>query len=54
MRSGRRSIADYVLLAEVEYSGWTHTGTLRHPSFKGLREPDDRGVVCVIDDTGNS
>ena len=29
------------LLAEVEYRAWTHTGTLRHPSFKGLRETED-------------
>jgi bifunctional non-homologous end joining protein LigD len=26
-----------VLIAEVEYTEWTHLNTLRHPSFKGLR-----------------
>ena len=26
------------LVAEIEYRGWTHDGSLRHASFKGLRE----------------
>jgi bifunctional non-homologous end joining protein LigD len=26
------------LVAEVEFTEWTHTGTLRHPSYKGLRD----------------
>lgn len=26
------------LVCEIEYSEWTHAGTLRHPSFKGVRE----------------
>ena len=29
------------LSAEIEYRAWTHTGTLRHASFKGLREAED-------------
>ena len=29
------------LVAEVEFSEWTSAGTLRHPSFKGLREDKD-------------
>lgn len=29
--------ADPELVAEVEFSEWTAAGTLRHPSFKGLR-----------------
>ncbi|WP_029620592.1 non-homologous end-joining DNA ligase [Pseudorhizobium marinum] len=29
------------LLAEVKFRAWTHTGTLRHASFKGLREAAD-------------
>ncbi len=33
------------LLAEVEYRAWTHNGTLRHPSFKGLREGEDWAEV---------
>ena len=32
------------LVAGVEYGEWTQAGTLRHPSYKGLRDdvdPDD-------------
>ena len=36
------------LLAEVEYRAWTHTGTLRHPSLKGLREVEDWAEVYRI------
>jgi len=31
---------DPVLCARVEFTEWTRTGTLRHPSFKGLVAPD--------------
>jgi bifunctional non-homologous end joining protein LigD len=34
------------LVAEVEFSEWTAAGTLRHPSFKGLR--DDKPAADVI------
>ena len=34
------------LVGEVEFSEWTRDGTLRQPSFKGLREDKDpRAVV---------
>jgi bifunctional non-homologous end joining protein LigD len=33
------------LVAEVEFTEWTHTGTLRHPSYKGLR--DDKPATAV-------
>lgn len=33
------------LTAEIEYRAWTHTGTLRHASFKGLREEADWAEV---------
>jgi bifunctional non-homologous end joining protein LigD len=28
-------------VAEVEFSEWTKAGTVRHPSFKGLRYDKD-------------
>lgn len=33
------------LVAEVEFTEWTHNGTLRHPSYKGLR--DDKAAAEV-------
>ena len=33
------------LVAEVEFREWTHTGTLRAPSYKGLREDAEPGDV---------
>jgi bifunctional non-homologous end joining protein LigD len=34
------------LVAEVEFNEWTATGTMRHPSFKGLRDDKDpRDVI---------
>ncbi|MBA2522024.1 MAG: DNA ligase [Solirubrobacterales bacterium] len=38
--------AEPVLVAEVEFAEWTDAGTLRHPSYKGLR--DDRPAETVI------
>jgi bifunctional non-homologous end joining protein LigD len=35
-----------VLVAEVEFSDWTAGGTLRHPSYKGLR--DDKASHDVV------
>ena len=29
------------LVAEIDYTEWTRTGVLRHPSFKGLRDDYD-------------
>ncbi|OAE45436.1 non-homologous end-joining DNA ligase [Agrobacterium tumefaciens] len=34
-----------VLIAEVEYRGWTGDGKLRHASYKGLRDPDENGDI---------
>ena len=34
------------LVAEVEFSEWTRSGTLRQPSFKGLR--DDKDAADVV------
>lgn len=33
------------LVAEIEFSEWTEEGSLRHPSFKGLREDKPAKVV---------
>jgi len=33
------------LVAEVAFSEWTHTGTVRQPSYKGLRHEKDPGEV---------
>ena len=33
------------LVADVEFSEWTSGGTMRHPSFKGLRDDKDPGEV---------
>jgi bifunctional non-homologous end joining protein LigD len=37
------------LLAEVEFTGWTKDGMLRHPSFKGLRDDKDPDEVVRED-----
>ncbi|TAZ70723.1 hypothetical protein ELH72_27625 (plasmid) [Rhizobium ruizarguesonis] len=29
-------------IAEIEYRAWAHDGNLRHASYKGLRERQDR------------
>lgn len=42
------------LVAEVEFSGWTDDGVLRHPSFQGLREDKEaRNVVREQPTAGN-
>lgn len=37
-----------VLIAEVEYRGWTADRKLRHGSYKGLRDPDENGDVFQL------
>ena len=34
------------LVCEVEFAEWTRAGTLRHPSYKGLR--DDKPAIDVV------
>jgi bifunctional non-homologous end joining protein LigD len=38
------------LVAEIEYRAWTNDGKLRHPSFKGLRDPDDVSEIYRLPD----
>lgn len=38
------------LTAEIEYRAWTDDGKLRHPSFKGLRDPEDSAEVYRLPD----
>jgi bifunctional non-homologous end joining protein LigD len=38
-----------VLVAEIEFTQWTHTDTLRHPSYKGLRT--DKPPEAVVRET---
>jgi len=38
--------AEPELVAEVEFTEWTDAGTLRHPSYKGLR--DDKPASAVV------
>jgi len=37
------------LVANVEFTGWTESGHLRHPTFRGLREDVDPAVVVRED-----
>ena len=37
------------LVAQVEFSNWTHDGQLRHPSFQGLRE--DKPAKNIVRDS---
>ena len=37
-------------MAEIEYRAWTHTGTLRHASFKGMRDEEDWAEVHRVTD----
>lgn len=42
---------DPELVAEVEFNEWTRQNTLRHPSYKGLRE-DKRAIDVVLEKPG--
>jgi bifunctional non-homologous end joining protein LigD len=42
------------LVAEVEFSEWTAAGSLRHPSYKGLREDKDAREVVREDEPASS
>ncbi len=42
--------AQPTLIAEIEFRGWTDDGSLRHASYKGLREIQDNAAVFDIAD----
>ncbi len=49
-RRGRGPVwVEPLLVCEVEFTEWTHEGTLRQPSFKGLR--DDKMPREVVRET---
>jgi bifunctional non-homologous end joining protein LigD len=41
--------AQPTLIAEIEFRGWTREGSLRHASYKGLREVQDNAAVFDMD-----
>jgi bifunctional non-homologous end joining protein LigD len=42
--------AQPTLIAEIEFRGWTREGSLRHASYKGLRDVQDNAAVFDIND----
>lgn len=45
LRARRVVWVDPVLVAEIEFRGWTGDGMLRHASYKGLRESEDADAI---------
>lgn len=41
--------AEPVLLAEIEFNGWTSDGKLRRASFMGLREAADGAAIFDLE-----
>lgn len=50
LKGKRLVFAQPTLIAEIEFRGWTHEGSLRHPSYKGLREIQDNAAVFDMAD----
>lgn len=42
--------AEPTLIAEIEFGGWTHDGSLRHASYNGLGEVKDNATVFDLSD----
>jgi bifunctional non-homologous end joining protein LigD len=42
--------AQPTLIAEIEFRGWTNDGSLRHASYKGLRDVQDNAAVFDMTD----
>lgn len=47
LKDKRVAWVEPVLVAEVEFRGWTGDGLLRHASYKGLRDAADAPRVFV-------
>ncbi len=45
LKGKRLVFAQPTLIAEIEFRGWTRDGSLRHASYKGLREIQDNAAV---------
>ncbi|MGY5810218.1 non-homologous end-joining DNA ligase [Rhizobium sp. LEGMi198b] len=50
LKGKRLVFAQPTLIAEIEFRGWTREGSLRHPSYKGLREVQDNAAVFDMTD----
>jgi bifunctional non-homologous end joining protein LigD len=50
LKRKRAVFVEPVLVAEVEFRGWTHGPKLRHPSYKELREAADHSEVLGLDE----
>ncbi|SCB59167.1 bifunctional non-homologous end joining protein LigD [Rhizobium aethiopicum] len=50
LKGKRLVFSQPTLIAEIEFRGWTRDGSLRHPSYKGLREIQDNAAVFDMTD----
>lgn len=50
LKGKRLVFSQPTLIAEIEFRGWTREGSLRHPSYKGLREVQDNAAVFDMTD----
>jgi bifunctional non-homologous end joining protein LigD len=48
MEGKKLVFAEPVLVAEIEFRGWSQDGKLRHASYKGLRETQDNAAVFKL------
>lgn len=48
LKGKRLVFAEPVLVAEIEFRGWSQDGKLRHASYKGLRDTSDNGAVFTV------
>ncbi|ANL49511.1 ATP-dependent DNA ligase protein (plasmid) [Rhizobium phaseoli] len=50
LKGKRLVFSQPTLIAEIEFRGWTREGSLRHASYKGLREIQDNAAVFDMTD----